>query len=152
MASSIWQDRRLITKHLVRFLSPCEWPSCPWKPQAPTPFLSSEWCVYLILAFCLWASVYVEFPYCEIKFDFLLWLVVMSTWFLDQPEEHRRGEESFFLPDTHSILAPVGIQWRARKKGWKIKPTMVKLLKALLAGQYNSLVKVWMKYIRPLLR
>lgn len=53
---SIQQGKHLITNYVLFFSLSCEWPSCPWKAQPLTPFLSSGWHKDLILPFCLWTS------------------------------------------------------------------------------------------------
>ena len=55
---SVSQGKHLITQHLLFFLLSCKLPSCPWKPQAPSLFLSSRWHIYLIFLSlklsCMW--------------------------------------------------------------------------------------------------
>lgn len=54
-ALSVWQDKHLITKHLL--LLPCELSSSPLKPQDPISFLSSGWHIILNYPIYPWVSL-----------------------------------------------------------------------------------------------
>lgn len=99
---SFWPSKYSFTKHLFFFIF-LLFAFLLFEVLEPYPLvLTSEWHIYFQLI-CLWnfhVCVASSYMY-KIKFDFLLLIWLMSSWFFFQLEGPWKGR-NFLLPDTYS--------------------------------------------------
>ena len=98
---SVWQGKHLIAKHL--FLSSCELPSSPLKPQALIPFLSSGQHISFNCLICPQMSYLWGFCICKIRLVFLF-LMSYIILLIRQPKEPRKEEGEIFLPLQNEVI------------------------------------------------
>lgn len=94
---SVWQGKHLITKHLL-FLSSCESPSSPLKPQVAIPFLSSRWYISFNCQDCPWISLSLWGSHTNIIKCIFFSLASLSyvDLIIKPVKEHRRTEENLY--------------------------------------------------------
>ena len=102
------QDKHLITKHLL-FLSSCESPSSPLKPQVAIPFLSSRWYISLNCQACPWISLSLWCPYTNIiKCGYFSPVNLSYINLIIRPvKEPRRARKKFSSPTIYIFLKRV---------------------------------------------